>query len=126
VPHIYASAAKAQPVPTSLLTQSMRNAFLTWMIQVLSFLYGIHLAGLIYFMSYLAARGTMGSGAIPFALMVGKYLIYWLVISFGFKHLFGEWILFGLVAGIYLSLPILYWVNKRLSSGDEDGNRSKR
>jgi hypothetical protein len=57
----------------------------------------------------------MGKRSIPVYLLMGKYLIYWQVMSFGFKYLNHWGIIVGFVAGIYLSLPILYLLNKKMN-----------
>jgi len=88
------------------------------MIQVLGVLYGVHVIFLIYFMSYLGARGILRGGVIPFGLILLKYFIYWAVIAFGFK-VFPAWpVVTGLIAGIYLSLPVLYWWNRKVTEED--------
>lgn len=87
------------------------------MIYFLAIVYGLHFALLVYFVAYIAARGILGKGAAPVYIVVAKYLIYWCVISFGFKYLPAGGILLGFTAGLYLSLPVLYWVNKRLTRG---------
>ena len=81
----------------------------------LSVFYGFNLVVLIYLISYIAVKGALGSGAIPFVVVTGKYLIYWKAIGFGFQYLATWGIISGLVGGIYLSLPILYWVNLKVN-----------
>ena len=84
------------------------------MIAFLSIFYGFNIVVLIYLFSYLGARGIVGSGGIPSYLVAGKYLVYWQVIAFGFKFLPAWGILSGLTGGIYLSLPLMVFLNKNL------------
>jgi hypothetical protein len=58
----------------------------------------------------------MGSGKAPFYLILAKYFIYWKVIQIGFTVLPTGGILVGFIGGIYLSLPTLYFVNKKYFS----------
>jgi hypothetical protein len=76
-------------------------------------LYGLHIVLVIYLMTFLAVRSSMKGGRASILLVLGKYLIYWALISFGFKRLPPWAILSGFSGGIFLSLPILYWVNKK-------------
>ena len=82
------------------------------MVAFLGVLYGLHIVLVIYGITFFAVRGVSRRGAAPILLVLGKYLIYWGLVVFGFKH-FPFWaIMAGFVGGIYLSLPILYWVNR--------------
>lgn len=83
---------------------------------ILAFIYGLHLVALVYLSAFITVRGLMGSGKVPFYLILAKYFIYWKVIQIGFKSLPNGAILVGLIGGIYLSLPVLYLVNKKYSA----------
>jgi hypothetical protein len=85
------------------------------MLEVLSLLYGAFLITLVYGVSYLSVRGVLGKGAVPFFLILAKYFIYWKVIAYGFRTFSTSWILMGFVSGVYLSLPLLYFFNKKQS-----------
>src|ERR1700733_8538440 len=85
------------------------------MMILLSVLYGIFIAALIYFFAFLSARTLFGKRGIPLFVTIFKYLIYWKIISFGFNHLLTWGILVGFTAGLYLSLPILYFLNKQFT-----------
>ncbi|MBI2711848.1 MAG: hypothetical protein HYX41_03135 [Bdellovibrio sp.] len=82
----------------------------------LSVVYGVHVILLAYLICFLAVRGFMGGGAVPFYLTTLKYVIYFLVLKFGFKHLDSSGIAVGMVLGVYLSLPVMYWVNRLVVS----------
>jgi hypothetical protein len=85
------------------------------MLEVLSLIYGALMIALVYGVSYLSVRGVMGKGAVPFFLILAKYFIYWKAIVYGFKTFSTPWILMGFVCGVYLSLPLLYYFNKKQS-----------
>ena len=89
------------------------------MIQFLAIFYGLFLASLIYFMSFLTGRGIMGSRSVSFLILTAKYLIYWVALSFGFKHLPQIEIMIGFTGGIFLSLPVLYFYNKHTQGSDD-------
>jgi hypothetical protein len=90
------------------------------MLDFLAIVYGIHLVLLLYVIAYVTVRGITKGGSIPFYIVLGKYFIYWQVITFGFNHLSGKHIMIGLTAGIYLSLPLLYFVNRYFNKKLED------
>lgn len=71
---------------------------------------------LVYFFTYLSVRSFMGKGVIPFFLVPLKYLIYWKLISVGFKYLPALWIMVGIVSGVYLGFPFFYWINRKYFS----------
>ena len=95
------------------------------MLDFLSVVYGLHMVALIYLITYLAVRGTLGTGAIPFFVVIGKYLIYWKLVTFGFQHLTTWGILSGFIGGLYLSLPLLYWVNQKFSFSPSEKRKSE-
>ena len=80
---------------------------------VLGILYGLHLVLLIYALTYFMVRGAMKGRVYPAFLILPKYFIYWLILDFGFKHLSVEPVMIGFTAGIFLSLPALYFLNRR-------------
>jgi hypothetical protein len=84
-----------------------------------SLLYGFSLIMLVYWISYRSVKGLMGKGSIPFYLTLAKYFIYWKMITLGFEHLQGSWILIGTVVGIYLSLPLFYFLNKKYGESND-------
>jgi len=84
------------------------------MIGFLAVLYGAHITVLIYLFAYVSVRAIMGRGAAPLVIVLIKYLIYWKVIAFGFKHLPSGSILIGFTGSLYLSLPLLYLLNKKM------------
>jgi hypothetical protein len=86
------------------------------MLSLISILYGAHIIAVVYLISFVAVKGCFNSGAIPFYLVVGKYILYWQLMVFGFKHLHAFGIIAGMVGATYLSLPLLYWVNKKIQS----------
>lgn len=81
--------------------------------EVISLFYGLFMVGLIYGVSAWTVKGLSGKGFIPFYVILGKYFIYWKLIEFGFKSLNSTWILVGVVSGIYLSLPLVYYLSKK-------------
>lgn len=83
------------------------------MISFLAIMYGLHVTLLLYFVSYISAKGILGGGSVfSGVIVVGKFLAYWKMITFGFAH-FPAWgILCGMIGSIYVSLPILYWVDR--------------
>lgn len=91
------------------------------MLSVLGILYGIHVVFLIYLIAYFSARGALRGGVFSVVLILGKYFLYWLILKFGFQHLPIWSIITGLIGGIYLSLPILYYINKKLNPENEEG-----
>ena len=82
------------------------------MLFALSIVYGIHIILITYGLAFVAVRGCLGSGSMPFYITTLKYLIYFLILRFGFKNLDSSGIVIGIVAAVYLSLPLMYWVNK--------------
>lgn len=82
------------------------------MFYALSVIYGIHIILITYLIAFLAVRACLGSGVFPFYIVTLKYVIYFGIFYFGFKNLDSSGIVVGMVAAIYLSLPIMYWVNK--------------
>lgn len=88
--------------------------------QFLGIVYGIHIVLVIYLITYFAVKGHFGKGSFSFFLVVLKYLIYWKLVTFGFKYLPAQGILIGFTGGLYLSLPILYLVNKRMNKATQD------
>lgn len=85
------------------------------MITLLSFCYGIFISLLIYIFTFLSVRRLLGKRSVPIYILMGKYLIYWKLLSFGFKHLLISNIIIGFIVGIYLSLPALYFLNKKFT-----------
>lgn len=88
----------------------------------MSVIYGMHIILVTYLIAYLAVRGCLGSGAMPFYLVTLKYIIYWKIMSFGFKNLDSSGIVIGMVSAIYLSLPLMYWINKVVVRRSEKEN----
>jgi preprotein translocase subunit SecF len=84
------------------------------MIDFLAVIYGLHLVALIYFSTFITTKGLLGSGGFPFYMILLKYFIYWKTITFGFSYLSMWGIVIGLISGIYISLPILYYINKKV------------
>jgi hypothetical protein len=84
--------------------------------EFLAIAYGLHFAFLVYLFSYLTAKGAVGKGWSSVFLVLIKYFVYWKLIVIGFEHLPGWGILVGLTAGIYIALPIFYWINKKLNA----------
>ena len=78
-----------------------------------SFLFGIFLVFVLYFFTWIAVRGMVKGGVTPTFLVVVKYLIFWKLISEGFKHFLVIPGMIGFTLGIYLSLPALYLANRR-------------
>mgnify|MGYP007007269605 FL=1 len=68
---------------------------------------------LIYLISYWGARGVLRGSRISGLVVMGKYLVYWAVITLGFKAFPMMAVLVGFTAGLYLSFPVLYWINKK-------------
>ncbi len=86
---------------------------------VLAVLFGIHIVLVVYLMAFIVARGVVkGGSGIPVVLTLSKYFIYWAAISYGSRHLPPAGILIGITSGIYISLPIAYFVNKRMQDHD--------
>ena len=85
------------------------------MIEAISLLYGGLITILIYGVSFFSVRGMIKNRCAHLCLIIGKYFIYWKVIDYGFKAFLPVWVLIGFTAGIYLSLPVLYFFNKKES-----------
>ena len=79
---------------------------------LLGVLYGLHVVFLIYVLTFFMVRGAMGGRTYPLFLILPKYLVYWFILDFGFKHLSVESVMVGFTGGVFLSLPVLYFLNR--------------
>jgi hypothetical protein len=81
--------------------------------------------GLIYLMNILAVRGALRGGGLPLGLAFLKYGIYWVLIVIGSRFLSFGYVMGGFTAGIFLSLPVSYFVNHRMTHKGVPSTRSK-
>ncbi len=89
------------------------------MANILGVIYGIHIVLIIYLITFISVKGMMQGKRGSIVLLLGKYMIYGALILFGFKRLPAWAILSGFIGGIYFSLPILYYINKKWVDSSE-------
>ncbi len=79
----------------------------------LGILYGFQLVFILYLFTYFSVRGVLMGSAISIFFVLGKYLVYSFFLILGFRYLSAWAIITGLTGGIYMSLPILFFIHQR-------------